>query len=153
MFYEGSKAFWKSKVNLEIKIIEHKSLDCFELIAYDPDLDQEAPRIYLSSALVSSKINQHDFHEKVSAEKEAMIRKKKTFDINAMSKQITHDMIVKYILCRISIPENLESGSFHIVLLTNIGDVLNEKTQLLDFIINKPMKLKPFQVEHVRNVR
>jgi hypothetical protein len=45
--FEGTKTFWKTKNSVNLTIVEHHGHDVIEVIAYEPTLQVEAPRLYL----------------------------------------------------------------------------------------------------------
>ncbi len=70
VLFDGAKSFWKTRTNLDILIVEHSKQMCIELIAFNSVLQVEAPRIYLSSLLLFSKIDQNEVKEKLTEKKE-----------------------------------------------------------------------------------
>jgi hypothetical protein len=47
VLFEGTKTFWKTKNSVNLTIVEHHGHDVIEVIAYEPTLQAEAPRLYL----------------------------------------------------------------------------------------------------------
>jgi hypothetical protein len=47
VLFEGTKTFWKTKNSVNLTIVEHHGHDVIEVIAYEPTLQVEAPRLYL----------------------------------------------------------------------------------------------------------
>jgi hypothetical protein len=47
VLFEGTKTFWKTKNSVNLTIIEHHGHDVVEVVAYEPALQVEAPRLYL----------------------------------------------------------------------------------------------------------
>jgi hypothetical protein len=47
VLFEGTKTFWKTKNSVTLTIIEHHGHDVVEVVAYEPALQVEAPRLYL----------------------------------------------------------------------------------------------------------
>ncbi|KAJ1392305.1 hypothetical protein B484DRAFT_408515 [Ochromonadaceae sp. CCMP2298] len=89
---DGSQSYWKTRSNLDILIVAHPANLCIELIAYNAEIGVEAPRIYISSALLVAKIKPDsvDFKEKLSAWKEILIRQKKTVNIADLRKEVSN---------------------------------------------------------------
>jgi hypothetical protein len=46
VLFEGTKTFWKTKNSVNLTIVEHHGHDVIEVIAYEPALRVEAPRLY-----------------------------------------------------------------------------------------------------------
>jgi hypothetical protein len=47
VLFEGTKTFWKTKNSVKLTLIEHHGHDVIEVIAFEPALHVEAPRLYL----------------------------------------------------------------------------------------------------------
>jgi hypothetical protein len=47
ILFEGTKTFWKTKNSVNLTIVEHHGHDVVEVIACEPMLEVEAPRLYL----------------------------------------------------------------------------------------------------------
>jgi hypothetical protein len=47
VLFEGTKTFWKTKNSVNLTIVEHHGHDVIEVVAYEPTLQVEAPRLYL----------------------------------------------------------------------------------------------------------
>ena len=65
LIYSGRKYFWRTKSNLHVHVIEHCNCNCIEFIAYDTDLKQEAPRIYLNASQVYETIEEQRYEQQV----------------------------------------------------------------------------------------
>lgn len=64
--FEGSKFFWKSRNTIDVWIIEHAFYDVFEIILYDPALNIETDRIYLSIGVFLKRLNHQEVDNQVS---------------------------------------------------------------------------------------
>jgi hypothetical protein len=47
VLFEGTKTFWKTKSSVNLTIVEHHGHDVIEIVAYEPAMHVEAPRLYL----------------------------------------------------------------------------------------------------------
>jgi hypothetical protein len=47
VLFQGIKTFWKTKNSVNLTILEHHGHDVIEVVAYEPTLQVEAPRLYL----------------------------------------------------------------------------------------------------------
>jgi hypothetical protein len=47
VLFEGTKTFWKTKSSVNLTIVEHHGHDVIEVVAYEPAMHVEAPRLYL----------------------------------------------------------------------------------------------------------
>lgn len=52
ILYRGVKTFWKTKNSIEFVLLEHTGCDVLEIVAFEPVLCVEAPRIYLDKRLL-----------------------------------------------------------------------------------------------------
>ncbi len=122
--YEGSKNFWRTRTNVEIRIIEHPVCHLLEIITFNIDTEQEGNRIYVNSPLLYSKLNKEDIDTKVSNKIEELSRQRKKANKEECLQQIQREMISAYITSRLTIPTNTTTpGSFQINLTPMTGDV------------------------------
>jgi hypothetical protein len=74
LMYKGRKYFWRTKSNLHIHVVEHINSNCIEFIAYDTDLNQEAPRIYLQAIQAYETIDQQEYEQQVQDIKTELLK-------------------------------------------------------------------------------
>ena len=152
VIYEGVKTLWKTRACLDVLIADHLNDQCYELIVYDAAMGIEAPRVYVNSELVASKIHPDELDAKVAEKKESLTRAKTSFDHEAVTKDVMQDMMVQYVVSRIGIPDYLPVGVLSVVLLPFCEDRLNYETNQLDVIFGaKPETLSPLRVVCKRN--
>lgn len=153
MIYEGSKSLWKSRTNIEIFIADHLSLKCWEIISYNSTIGVESERIYINSALLSSKVDPNELEEKMMAKKEVFARQKKSFSADLLLQEVTTTIMINYIISRINMPNDLPIGTFKVILFQFSGDLLIEdNSNRLDIIVEKPEKLEPVNIHFKKNV-
>jgi hypothetical protein len=58
VLFEGTKTFWKTRSSVNVTIVEHHGHDVVEVVAYEPTLQVEAPRLYLEIGRVISFLEQ-----------------------------------------------------------------------------------------------
>jgi hypothetical protein len=58
VLFEGTKTFWKTKNSVNLTIVEHHGHDVIEVVAYEPTLQVEAPRLYLEIGCIISFLEQ-----------------------------------------------------------------------------------------------
>ena len=154
VLHDGIKSYWKYRTNLEILICSHNKYLCIEIIAYNADTGIEAPRLYVNSALLTTKINMDDFENNVAKKKEVIIRQKKSCNNSEISKLVYNEMMVSYILTRLNISPGVDlKTDLKIVLTPMISDVTNEATGDLDIISFMPYGLKPVVTTYHKNFR
>lgn len=57
--FQGVKFYWRTRNTIDVTIVEHAEQDLTEIVLFDPALGKEAPRIYLSSTALYTKLD-HD---------------------------------------------------------------------------------------------
>ena len=90
--YQGTKFFWRKRINIDVTIVEHEDLNIYEVIFYDPSRDIESPRIYLNKQLIVSEINQNELNYQYSQAMKNNIPITENFKINMYDK-----LIIEYI--------------------------------------------------------
>lgn len=58
--FQGVKFFWRTRNTIDIMVVEHADLHITEIVAYDPAIDREAPRIYVDSDILLAKLDHGD---------------------------------------------------------------------------------------------
>ena len=84
IIYVGRKCFWGTKNTVDVTIVEHTSADVTEVICYDSAIDTESPRIYLSSAILSVKVDRNDIAEKLNFVNDVVHRATADFILNRL---------------------------------------------------------------------
>jgi len=155
VLFDGSKAFWKTRSNLDILIASHKKQLCIEVVAYNAEVGVEAPRIYLSSMLLSTKINpqSEEFVSKLGAKKEAFNRQKKSYSVPELTKEVYNELILNYIMQRLNVvSEGIDlTKELKMTIAAMTGDTVKEdETGEVDFIIKAPPNLTPVTVNYTK---
>jgi hypothetical protein len=108
---DGSKRLWKLSLSLDILIVSHPGHMCYEVAAYNSAIGVEAPRIYISSVLLAEKVNcdRTEFEEKLKeAQEEVFLRKRKTCKDAYLRKQVYNELVVSYIMRRLSVVKDID---------------------------------------------
>lgn len=106
VLFEGVKAFWRTRQNVDMRIIEHGSTapaPCVEVIGYETDLAAESPRIFLDSKKLYARLDAAEVDEKINAKREEYTRMRKRVPVEELRSTILHQMAVTYILARLQI--------------------------------------------------
>ena len=129
VIFEGVKFFWRSRNTIDVWIVEHKSFNLYELIAYEPSMDKEAPRIYISSKELLEKVGNDEIESKLSFAKRNNVPLTEIFVASVVNK-----VIADYVLNRILMKEFLmEEKKITIELRLDYGEVvLREKPEELE---------------------
>jgi hypothetical protein len=123
VLYEGTKTFWKTKNAISLTVIEHGLHDVLEVVAYEPTIQVEAPRIYLDIECIMSLLD---------LESTPLTRSDSTFA----------DAVSKFVFNRISIARYLPvSRIFEVEMQRGYGT----KEQTSDFqpTVDRPSSLVP----------
>mmetsp|Transcript_18775 Transcript_18775/g.31438 ORF Transcript_18775/g.31438 Transcript_18775/m.31438 type:complete len:186 (-) Transcript_18775:1673-2230(-) len=65
VIYSGTQFIWRSRVNLEVLLVEYEKLDIIEVVTYDPIINREAPRVYIKSSFAENLLNDEKICETV----------------------------------------------------------------------------------------
>lgn len=130
VIFEGVKTFWKTKSSLDVLIIHHHFWDAIEVLAFDPAIDCQAPRIYLSYSDILAKI--HSKKHKYSLD----------FSMFYVDKvQQKHD-VSSFLFNHLTIEEYLPvTRSFTVAIRSSFPE---EGYSELSIICDKPVGLVPF---------
>lgn len=153
VLFDGSKSFWKTRSNLDILIASHKKQLCIEVVSYNAEIGVEAPRIYLSSMLLSTKISpqSEEFVTKLGAKKEAFNRQKKSYSVPELTKEVYNELMLNYIMQRLNVvSEGVDlTKELKMTISPMTGDtVKDDDPTLVDFVINCPPSLTPVTVNY-----
>jgi hypothetical protein len=159
--YNGSKNFWRQKVNVDFRIVYHEPFDCLELISFNSDKCVESIRSYISKNGLEKKLPPEDIDSKVNTKREELLKNRKRETNEVIRKSIVKEMIINYIISRTNI-----TGDFEVKLLACTGDTpvldtivsvssdgveTTKEEQRLDIVLQtKPKGLKPFYVPRRR---
>lgn len=153
IIFEGSKTYWKSRVNLDLVFALHPKQQCIEVIAHHPELGKEA-RLYLISALLIAKMDQTDLQEKLTMKKEVFIKQKKPVNVAQLTKEVLYSSISSYIQSRLQFTVNEEEGSFTIHMQPMTGDIIiDEASNRMDVVREKPQVLDEVATRFQKKVR
>lgn len=148
VLYEGSKCFWRTRNTLDVTIVEHEDFAVVEVLAYDPGLDAEAPRLYLDDINLRSKVDATFIDRFVRLEKEKAMRKKITPDSRAYHQKAVDQARVDYILDRLFV-KSLQADERKIVveLQFSFSDRDGETggPGVGEMVIRRPHGMHPFQ--------
>jgi hypothetical protein len=146
ILFDGSKNFWRQKINPSIIFALHLNSKCVELIISNNGL--EAPRLYVDWTALKTKIDGTNFKEKLANKKEILIRQHKPIVENIVTKQLYNEMMNQYLISRLNVLGNWNEKEFLIELMVNIGDIINESTKKLDIQRSLPINLLQLEVFH-----
>ena len=144
--YQGSKYFWKTRNTIDVILVKHKIENVLEVIAYEPALDVEAPRLYLDSKMLDSKLDQEAIAAKMSLAKQNNVP-----HTEQIVQSLGNCAISEFILNRLFIKQYpKEEGIFKIQLQFTFSDRedANSVDTLDKLLCDKPAFLCPYAIYH-----
>lgn len=171
VLYDDSKNYWKARATLDILIANHTKFNCVEVAVYNPELDKEAPRIYLDLKAIEKHLDYPDLERRVAEKKESFLRMKKPCNSADIVREVHDSMVVTYIMNRLQVerspsanPTAAAPGSdpaaeppaddFSMVISPLTGDiVVNEALRRLDSLMDKPLGVTPIQCSFQKKLR
>ena len=129
VIFDGAKFFWRTRNNVDILIVEHKAHEIFELIFYAPSFNVEAPRIYIDSKILMTKVDNDGIEAKLSFAKGNGVPLTEKFYAG-----VVHKVVSDYIMSRIIMKEFSTEEKKIVIELTNgdVSGVLNKKPELVE---------------------
>lgn len=168
--FDGSITLWRTGSHLDILVVYHEPLDCMEIIVYEPSLDKEAPRVYVSASKLFSHINKEDLQKKLNTRKELSIRQKIDIDLTLEQRRCELEFASNYIVSRVVVDALAkEHGHFEVFLQSKFNDTIIKRTPgapgvfrsprhrligaahdglCLDVVIARPESLTPILTKH-----
>ena len=122
---------------MNVTIIEHDGSKVFELIAYEPVMDKEAERIYLTSAAILNCVDKTEMDAKIS------FAQRNNIPITDKYLATTRNTAVSnFILDHLSIREICaESGSFSVEIRSSMF-----------LVCDKPVSVEPYRMKHQKHL-
>ena len=142
LVFEGSKFFWRTRNNIDVSIVSHIDSATIEVIAYEPSIDVEAERIYLSLHVVNSKLNQDEIEAKFSFAKQNNVAHTEEFETEVV-RRATSDFILNHLF----IKEYSKDDRKFAVQLQFRENTSDDNSPI---ICDKPAVLLPFETKHFK---
>lgn len=141
VIYEGSKFFWRTRNTVDIVVVLHAELQILEIVAYEPNLDVEAPRIYLNRNILDSMLDQNEINAKIRFAQQNNVPTTERF-----VQGLWNTAINDFLLPRVGVHFS-EDNSFHAEVQLRTAEL---NTGL---ICLKPVCLQPYPVKHYRQIK
>jgi hypothetical protein len=116
--FEGTKNFWRTRENVDIRIIEHTDARALEVIAFSPERHEEADRIFLNADKVYKKLDNEELSEKITLKREELSRARKRVPNEEIKCGLLQELSVAYVLARLSPSTTTVSPKLHTFVLT-----------------------------------
>lgn len=144
--FQGVKFFWRTRNSLDIIIVEHKSFNVTELIAYEPTIDREAPRVYLNTAVLFTKIDHAAVDAQVSFAKRNNVPHTEEWIEGIYNKAKADYLLNRLFITDFSSDDKLIKVEIQISSIEVEADAeAVDKTSLL---CARPTELRPFHSSH-----
>lgn len=148
ILFHGFQTFWKTRISLELAIVHHKRPGVVEVIAYDPHVQQEAPRLYLNTDLIEKKFNKSVMQTNLADEREKCTRHRTEFDEHAANATIEREMLKEYVLSRLQMKST--DSNWYMVIQPSFTDGIDPLTGLIDTqLVNRPDGLLVANIQHI----
>lgn len=140
--FEGSKFFWRTRNTVDVLIVEHKAFDVFEVITYEPTVDKEGSRIYLTGWVVRAEVDHHEINNKLSFAMRNNVPMTEKFVESVHSEAISI-----FVLQRLAVAVlNIEDGQFEMKWNPSSADLVP------NLIVPCPAGLEPHITKHSKFV-
>eukprot|EP01032_Pedospumella_encystans_P025821 gene25821-29172_t len=146
VIYQGSKYFWKTRNSIDVIIVKHKIENVLEIIAYEPALDVEAPRLHLDTKILSSKLDREAIAAKMCLAKQNNVPHTEQF-----VEGVVNGATSEFILNRLFIKQySKEERIFEIQLQFTCSDRedANGADTLDKLLCDQPASLCPHHIRH-----
>lgn len=156
VLFDGTKNFAKDGHVVDVLIVYHTNHRCIELICYNAMISRQAPRVYINFYQLRQKIDDQEIKERLENTREIASRDLKEIDIYDARKAIFYEMIIEYILVRLTVSNDHGFiGFFQVALLPHLQDQVVEGSNppRLDIICEKPAGLKALEVCYTTNAK
>ena len=144
--FQGNKVFWRSKNTINVTIVDHRDTDRTEIICYEPTLETEAPRIYMDSVILATKLDQEYIGSKLLLAKQEKVPNSIKFVNDIVDRATAH-----YILDRLFQTEyNAETKAFKVKIQFSFNDRdLEPDDDSIDRLVcEKLERTTPYHVDH-----
>lgn len=145
--FEGTKFFWRTRNTVDVKIVEHRSCKTFEVIVYEPTLDQEAPRIYLNASILVAKLDHADIDAKMSFAKRNNVPITEKFVVGIVNK-----MVSDFVLNKLHMKEMTEDDKQFVVELHITESDIETDPDLGKIVRTRPGGLIPHKTIHLKHI-
>ena len=175
ILFQGTKHYWRTRTMIDIIIAHHQHHRCIEVVAYNPEVDVEASRLYIDYDNLVRNLNHNDCDEKLAMEIELMVRQKVNFSRKDIACRVVNDIICNNIQSQLMIHGENSAKDFSVSLKYDFGiDIMKmmetnhisnsltleqtnkriqELAKLERILITKPTLLQPIRTSHFKHER
>ena len=146
IIYHGSKYFWKTRNTIEVALVVHQNKHVIEVIAYEPSLAVEAPRLYLDLEILIVKL---DLDEVIASK--MCLSGNITPQCDLFGEGVVSGAISEFVLNRLFIKHIVkEDRTFEVQLQLSFSDRDDESgVETIDKLVcDMPASLDPHFIRH-----
>lgn len=153
IIYDGSISLWRASKNLDVLIVEHVELFCFELIVFDAVANQKFPSIFLNATSLQGKIKPEALEAALQEQLMLDTDGALPMSLEQLQRRTMGTLQTSFVLSRLSITNEADKIST-IYLQPHLGDSVVDIDDSdvviygasligirLDFVIPKPVDL------------
>lgn len=135
IIFEGSITIWRSKTTLDVLIVHHRYVNCFEVVVHEPIKDVESPRMYIDANVLYCTQKQNDLEKKMWEKKIYCEKWNKEYDDSSIEQEVRYQLVVSFINTRMAIitktksNDNNNNSNFGVYLQPKKGDCIYEQPQ------------------------
>jgi hypothetical protein len=146
VIFESSKCFWKSKCTLDVCIVHHSTFDVLEVIAFEPNIASESPRIFVDCNNLAHMINESDIQEHTKKLKEPFLRRKEVPDEAKLVAQARNEAKAELIMNRLQVEKySVETRTLQMILVETVCDMEKGRPRL---VCMRPPGMQTYQWTH-----
>jgi len=99
--YEGTKNFWRTRENVDVKIIEHIDQNVIEIISFSVEKYVEGDRLFLDAPMLYKKVDNNEIEEKLKLKREELNRQRKRVPNEELKVGLLRKAALDYFLTRL----------------------------------------------------
>lgn len=100
--FEGTKSFWRTGENVDVRIIEHIDAHALEIIGFSIEKYEEADRLFCDARKIFHKVDDHEIEERLVTKREELNRQRKRVPNEEIKAGLIRDAAVQYIFNRLN---------------------------------------------------
>lgn len=92
------KIYWRPRADLDVVIVRHPLHCCLEMAIYNPELDKEAPRIFLNSQKIFEQVDQTEAQRRIAERIQELDLQEMEYCPATVTKAVQDKMTMCYLL-------------------------------------------------------
>jgi hypothetical protein len=150
VIFESSKCFWRSRCTLDVCIVHHSTFDVLEVIAFEPNIVMESPRIFVDCNNLGHMIDESNIEDRTKMLKELFLRRKEVPDEAKLVAQARHEAKAELIMNRLQVEEySVEARTLQMIIVETACDMETGRPRI---VCTRPPGLKSYLWMHAAKV-